>query len=125
MAVCRNPFKNRLAFKMGQIVDKAASLCQSNELGSTRSISTERCTHPTVAIICWEISDYYFLHVTSGQIIDIFLVKCVSECDMLMLMWCACFFTCMSVAISSYRRVCAATYSDDDKCVYIDLQLLV
>lgn len=42
---------------MGQIVDKAASLCQSNELGPTRSISTEeeRETHTHANTQLWQL----------------------------------------------------------------------
>lgn len=52
-ALCWNPFKNRLAFKMGQIVDKAASLCQSNELRPTPSISREIEIHTQL----WQLDD--------------------------------------------------------------------
>lgn len=77
--VCWNPFKNRLAFKMGQIVDKAVSLCQSNELGPTRTISRKRKTHihTHTRIQLWQldIGNHHiiiiFLHNKSAQTINI------------------------------------------------------
>lgn len=63
---------------MGQIVDKAASLCQSNELGPTRSISTERERDtPSCGNYMLAIFRLFFLHITLGQIINICLVKLV------------------------------------------------
>lgn len=57
-AACRNPFKNRLEFKMGQIEDKAAAPWRSNELGTPRTIS--KGSRAAGAIIPRQFPDYYF-----------------------------------------------------------------
>lgn len=48
---------------MGQIVDKAASLCQSNELGPPRTISNDRHTYTRAQL--WQLYDGNFQIIMS------------------------------------------------------------
>lgn len=60
---------------MGQIVDKAASLRRSNELGPPRTISKAGAQTHSGGNYMMAISRLLFLHISLGQIINVCRVK--------------------------------------------------
>lgn len=110
---------------MGQIVDKAASLCQSNELGHTRSIR-ERETHTQL----WQLDDGNHQIIIFTQEVRTnhqYLPGQMDACKWDMLMEAhehayvfapACERGCMRVIVCG---VCVGAYSDNNEGVYVDL----